>query len=76
MKAAGTVVKKLAKWLVEKGYIKDDESVRERVGGTARDLLASQKLLDALDVIWLFLDRPDQVRQDRPWPLPDPSGWA
>jgi hypothetical protein len=48
MKAAGTVVKKLARWLVEKGYTEDDESVRERVGGAARDLPASQKLLDAL----------------------------
>ena len=30
MKTAGTVVKKLAKWLVEKGLIKDDEMLRER----------------------------------------------
>jgi hypothetical protein len=49
MKAAGTVVKKLAKWLVEKGHTEDDESVRELVGETARDLPASQKLLDRLD---------------------------
>jgi hypothetical protein len=49
MKAAGTVVKKLTKWLVEEGYIKDDESVRDMVGTTARDLPASQKLLDELD---------------------------
>ena len=48
MKAAGTVVKKLAKWLVEKGYTEDDESVRELVGTAARDLPASQKLLDEL----------------------------
>jgi hypothetical protein len=48
MKAAGTVVKKLAKWLVAKGYTEDDESVRELVGTTARDLPASQKLLDDL----------------------------
>jgi hypothetical protein len=48
MKAAGTVVKKLSKWLVEKGYVEDDESVRERVGEAARDLPASQKLLDDL----------------------------
>ena len=48
MKAAGTVVKKLAKWLVEKGYTEDDESVREMVGEIARDLPASQKLLDDL----------------------------
>jgi hypothetical protein len=48
MKAAGTVVKKLARWLTEKGYTEDDESVRELVGTTARDLPASQKLLDDL----------------------------
>ena len=46
MKAAGTVVKKLARWLVEKGYTDDDESIRDLVGTTARDLPASQKLLD------------------------------
>ena len=49
MKAAGTVVKKLARWLLEKGYSEDDESARELVGGAARDLPASQKLLDDLD---------------------------
>ena len=32
MKAAGTVVKKLAKWLVEKGYTEDDESSGRLVG--------------------------------------------
>jgi hypothetical protein len=48
MKAAGTVVKKLSKWLAENGYIEDDESIRERVGQAARDLPASQKLLDDL----------------------------
>ena len=48
MKAAGTVVKKLAKWLVEKGYTEDDESIRELVGEAARELPASQKLLDNL----------------------------
>src|SRR3954462_2457828 len=46
MKAAGTVVKKLAKWLVEKGYAKGDESVRDMVGRAARDLPAGQKILD------------------------------
>ena len=48
MKAAGTVIKKLAKWLVEKGYTEDDESMREMIGEVARDLPASQKLLDHL----------------------------
>src|SRR3954454_11161922 len=40
MKAAGTVVKKLSKWLVEKGYTEDDEAIRDLVGTTARDLPA------------------------------------
>ena len=48
MKAAGTVVKKLARWLVAQGYTEDDETIRDMVGTTARDLPASQKLLDEL----------------------------
>ncbi len=35
MKAAGTVIKKLAKWLVAKGYIDDDEMISEGVRETA-----------------------------------------
>jgi len=58
MKAAGTVIKKLARWLVEKGYTEDDESTRELVGTTARDLPASQKLLDRLDD-WLAENAPE-----------------
>jgi hypothetical protein len=63
MKAAGTVVKKLAKWLVEKGYTEDDESVRELVGTTARDLPASQKLLDRLDD-WLAENAPEDYGRE------------
>jgi hypothetical protein len=48
MRAAGTVVKKLVRWLVETGYTEDDETIRELLGETARDLPASQKLLDDL----------------------------
>jgi hypothetical protein len=48
MKAAGTVIKKLARWLAEKGYTELDESAQELVGAAARDLPASQKLLDEL----------------------------
>ena len=59
MKAAGTVVKRLAKWLVEKGYTEDDESVRDSVGEAARDLPASQKLLDEL-CDWLSQTSPVQ----------------
>jgi hypothetical protein len=57
MKAAGTVIKKLAKWLVEKGYTEADESLREFVGQAARDLPASQKLLDSLED-WLSENGP------------------
>jgi hypothetical protein len=62
MKAAGTVIKKLAKWLVEKGYTEDDELLREQIGEVARDLPASQKLLDLLDD-WLADSLP--VKTDR-----------
>jgi len=62
MKAAGTVIKKLAKWLVEKGYTEDDESMKEMIGEGARDLPASQKLLDFLDD---WLDETAPVDADR-----------
>jgi hypothetical protein len=63
MKAAGTVIKRLAKWLVAKGYTEDDESMREMIGEAAHDLRASQKLLDLL-VDWLAETAPvDAERQ-------------
>ena len=40
MRAAGTVTKKLVKWLAEKGYVKDAEALEmaeERAGEAARD---------------------------------------
>ncbi len=49
LKAAGTVTKKLAKWLAEKGYVKDTEAAQERAKEAARDLPAAQDLLDLLD---------------------------
>jgi hypothetical protein len=48
MKAAGTVLKKLAKWLSEKGYVKDASAARERAGEAVKDLPASQEVLDLL----------------------------
>ncbi len=48
MKTAGTVVKKIARWLVEQCYTADDETSQDMVGEAARDLLASQKVLDEL----------------------------
>ena len=52
MKAAGTVTKKLVKWLAEKGYIEDDEGLElaeERTGRAARELPASQDVVDLLE---------------------------
>jgi hypothetical protein len=48
MKAAGTVTKKLAKWLVEKGYAEDTSCAQERAQEAARDLPAAQDVLDLL----------------------------
>ena len=49
MQAAGTVTKKLAKWLAEKGYIEDTENDQERAGEAARDLPNASKILDLLN---------------------------
>jgi hypothetical protein len=56
------VIKKLNKWLVEKGYIKDDPVIRDMVGSTARDLPASQTLLDRLDD-WLADNAPEESEE-------------
>jgi hypothetical protein len=49
MKAAGRVIKKLSKWLVAKGYVEDSDDALDVVSETAKDLPASQKLLDMLE---------------------------
>lgn len=52
MQAAGTVTKKLVKWLGEKGYVKDAKGLKlaeERAGDAARDLPASQDVVDLLE---------------------------
>jgi len=49
MQAAGTVTKKLAKWLSEKGYIEDTEDAQEQAGEAARNLPNAQKVLDLLN---------------------------
>ena len=49
MQAAGTVTKKLAKWLVEKGYVEDTEDAQERAGEAAKDLPNAQKVLVILN---------------------------
>jgi hypothetical protein len=48
MQAAGTVTKKLAKWLAEKGHIRDTEDAQERAGEAARNLPNAQTVLDIL----------------------------
>ena len=49
MKAAGTVTKKLAKWLTEKGYVEDASDAEDRAKEAARDLPAAQDVLDLLE---------------------------
>lgn len=52
MKAAGTVTKKLVKWLAEKGYVEDAEELEmaeERAGEAARDLPAASDLAELLE---------------------------
>jgi hypothetical protein len=66
MKAAGTVTKKLMKWLAEKGYVEDDEDLQlaeERASDAARDLPASQDMVDLLEA---YLDEyaPDNYSRE------------
>ena len=66
MKAAGTVTKKLVKWLAEKGYVEDDEGLElaeERAGDAARDLPASQ---DVVDLLAAYVDEhaPERYSQE------------
>jgi len=63
LKAAGTVTKRLAKWLAEKGYVKDTEAAQERAKEAARDLPAAQDLLDLLDD-YVAADAPDEYEDE------------
>jgi hypothetical protein len=49
MQAAGTVTKKLAKWLAEKGYVEDTEYAQERAGEAVKDLPNATEVLDLLN---------------------------
>ena len=52
MKAAGTVTKKLVQWLAAKGYVECDECLEhavEQTSNAARDLPASQEVVDLLE---------------------------
>src|SRR5438105_14000886 len=46
MQAAGTVTKKLAKWLAERGYVKDTQDEQQRAGWAARELPRARKVLE------------------------------
>jgi hypothetical protein len=49
LQAAGTVTKKLAKWLAEKGYIKDTTYAQDRARSAAKDLPKAQEVVDLLN---------------------------
>jgi hypothetical protein len=53
LRAAGTVTKKLAKWLVEKGYVDEAEAAVEQARTATKALPSASK---ALDVLSDFLD--------------------
>ena len=66
MKAAGTVTKKLIKWLTEKGHLKDAKAAQmaeERAGDAARELPATRNVADRLQA---YVDEhpPAQYSQD------------
>ena len=48
LKAAGTVLNKLAKWLAEKGYVADTRQLQERAREASRNLSAGVDVLDLL----------------------------
>jgi hypothetical protein len=58
LKAAGTVTKKLAKWLAEKGYVKDTKRAQLEATEAARDLPGAHDLLDLLED-YLATNAPD-----------------
>jgi hypothetical protein len=60
MQAAGTVAKKLAKWLAEKGYAQDTEDDQERAGQAAKDLPNARAVVDLLDA---YVDETEPAEQ-------------
>ena len=59
MKAAGTVTKKLVRWLAEKGYAEDVEAAEERASEAATALPASQ---EAADLLHAYVEEHPPVR--------------
>jgi len=62
MQAAGTVTKKLAKWLAEKGYVEDTEYDQERAGKAAKDLPNASAVVDLLNA---YADETAPARQGK-----------
>lgn len=60
MQAAGTVTKKLAKWLTEKGYVEDTEEEQERAEVAAKDLPNAAAVLEMLEA---YVDETAPSRQ-------------
>jgi hypothetical protein len=58
----GAVVKALAHWLAEKGYILDGVSAKDLVVQALREVRVSQRLFDRLDV-WLDKHDPDDYEE-------------
>ena len=75
MKAAGTVIKKLARWLVEKGYTEDDESIRD-TGRRDRTRPARQPEAPGRPERLARRDRAGPIRQGARRPFPHPAGRA
>ena len=62
MQAAGTVTKKLAKWLAEKDYIEDTEDAQEQAGEAAKDLPNASAVVDLLEA---YVDETAPARQGK-----------
>lgn len=62
LQAAGTVTKKLAKWLAEKGYVEDTEDDQERAGEAAKDLPNARAVVELLDA---YVDETAPARQGK-----------
>lgn len=66
MKAAGTVTKRLMKWLAEKGYVEDAEALEtaeERAAEATRELPSAQDVVDLLDA-YLDVHAPEHYSRE------------